>query len=137
MLSKTFINRKLSSIEKDLKRLERCSSLEIEEVLSSYAKQTITEKLMERMVNQAIDINKYIIEILIPNKTPSDYEETFLMLADLGVYKKDFGEKISQSTRFRNILIYDIEDPKLLYPSIFACLEDYKYYLKALTDFLN
>ncbi|MDD2796603.1 MAG: DUF86 domain-containing protein [Candidatus Pacebacteria bacterium] len=139
MLKATFVNKKLSSIEKDLERLEKYSSLNQEEILSNYEKQATIERLIERVINQAIDINQYIIKSLASNKTPENYKETFLILADLGIYTKEFGENISQSVGLRNILAHDYDkiDSDLLYTSIFACLKDYKQYVKALVYFLN
>jgi uncharacterized protein YutE (UPF0331/DUF86 family) len=86
MLKATFVNKKLSSIEKDLERLEKYSSLNQEEILLNYEKQAIIERLIERVINQAIDINQHIIKSLASNKTPENYKETFLILADLGIY---------------------------------------------------
>ncbi len=139
MLKTTFVNKKLSSIEKDLERLEKYSSLKQEEIFSNYEKQATVERLIERVINQAIDINQYIIKSLAPNKTPENYKETFLILADLGIYTKEFGENISQSIGLRNVLAHDYGnmDLDLLHASIFACLKDYKQYVKALVNFLN
>ncbi len=96
---------------------------------------------MERIINRAIDINQYLISELLPKDdlTPKSYKDTFMALAEIDVYSKDFGEKISRSVGTRNVLVHDYDNTKheMIYSSIEECLRDYSFYCQQLLDFLE
>ena len=92
---------------------------------------------MERIINRAIDINQYLISELLPKDdlTPKSYKDAFMALAEIGIYFKDFGEKILS----RNVLVHDYNNTKheMIYSSIEECLRDYSFYCQQLPDFLE
>ncbi|HOI60134.1 MAG TPA: DUF86 domain-containing protein [Candidatus Pacearchaeota archaeon] len=139
MLNKYFIEKKISLIREDIVRLKQLGSLTAEEIFSNFGKQAIIERLMERIVTRAIDINQHLISCLEKNKSPENYRDTFLFLSDLGIYDKDFGEKIAKSVGLRNILIHDYDkvDYTILYSSISDCILDYVKYCNYIIQFLD
>lgn len=73
------------------------------------------------------------------NRPVFTYRDTFLLLAELGVYSKDFAEQIGRSAGLRNILVHDYNDAdrKIVHGSITSCLQDYHQYLEYVHRFLE
>ena len=59
MLNKEFVEKKVSLIEEDIKRLKDFGNMTAEEIFLNYEKQATVERLMERIIARAIDINQY------------------------------------------------------------------------------
>lgn len=139
MLNKEFVEKKVSLIEEDVKRLKDFGNMTAEEIFLNYEKQATVERLMERIIARAIDINQYLIRQLNKDVIPQNYRQTFLILSDLGIYDEKFGERISKSIGIRNVLIHDYDkiDFKLLYSSISDCISDYIKYCNYIIDFLS
>ncbi|MGI6341080.1 MAG: type VII toxin-antitoxin system HepT family RNase toxin [Minisyncoccales bacterium] len=139
MLNKEFVEKKVSLIEEDIKRLKDFGNMTAEEIFLNYEKQATVERLMERIIARAIDINQYLIRQLNKDVIPQNYRQTFLILSDLGIYDEKFGERISKSIGIRNVLIHDYDkiDFKLLYSSISDCISDYIKYCNYIIDFLS
>lgn len=139
MLNKEFVEKKVSLIEEDIKRLKDFGNMTAEEIFLNYEKQATVERLMERIIARAIDINQYLMRQLNKDVIPQNYRQTFLILSDLGIYDEKFGERISKSIGIRNVLIHDYDkiDFKLLYSSISDCISDYIKYCNYIIDFLS
>ncbi len=61
------------------------------------------------------------------------------MLADLGVYDRDFAQRIAASAGLRNILVLDYNDidRRIVHASIVSCLRDYHEYVERVADFVD
>ncbi|MBI3887758.1 DUF86 domain-containing protein, partial [Candidatus Microgenomates bacterium] len=70
---------------------------------------------------------------------PFNFRESFILLAELDIYPKDFAEKISQSVGLRNILVHEYQelDEKILYDAISECFEEYTKYCKYILSSLT
>lgn len=141
MLNEDFIYRKISLIEDELSRLKEFSQYSFNEIVSDFRKQAVVERLLERIITRAIDINQHIIKELADESTspPKTYKETFLKLADFGIYPQEFAEQISKSVGTRNILVHDYNtvDYSKIYSSISDCLKDYHQYCEYILKFLE
>jgi uncharacterized protein YutE (UPF0331/DUF86 family) len=98
---------------------------------------------VERMVQRAIDVNEHLISTLSTGEeartTRVTYRETFLRLADLGVYDADFAQRIALSVGLRNILVHEYNDidHRILHQAIPDALEQYHAYVNAVRAFLE
>jgi len=139
MLNKNFIEKKVALIEEDIYRLKNLSNISMKEIISSYEKQAVIERLIEKIITRAIDINQHLIKSLEEKSIPDNYKDTFLILADLKIFSRKFGENISKSVGLRNILIHDYDkiDYNMLYLSIFDCISDYIKYCDYILKFLK
>ncbi len=141
MLNKDFVRRKINLIEEELARLVEFSQYSFSEIAADYKKQAVVERLLERIIMRAIDMNEHIIsELATENiKIPKTYKDTFLRLADFNICPKDFVEGISKSVGTRNILVheYDEIDYSKIYSSITDCLKDYHQYCEYILEFLE
>lgn len=140
MLRKDLVERKISLIQDDLGKLAAFANAAFEEIARDDIKQAAVERMLERIISRAIDVNEHLIAAFAKADTspPKDYRETFLRLADLGVYPKPFAEEIAKSVGVRNLLVheYDAVDQEKIYHSIKDCLKDYTEYLDHLIAFL-
>ena len=139
MIDKELIKNKINFIQKELDRLGGFKDLSFEEIISDYFKHTVVERILERIINDAIDINQHIIAELQESGVPNDYKETFEELVNLKVFDKDFAMDVSQSVGLRNILVHNYRklDEKLFYKSIKSCLSDYTKYCDYILKFIK
>ncbi|MDP2669129.1 MAG: DUF86 domain-containing protein [bacterium] len=143
MLDKDLLKRKVAFIEIELVALVKYKDMTIEETAQNFETQAIVERLLERVITRAIDINKHILanaeEKGVRLEPAIKYRETFLRLADLGVYSKEFAEKIAPSAGFRNALVHEYNniDKKILQKSIKEAIEEYNEYGKYILAFIE
>lgn len=143
MLRPEFVRRKLQLIAEDLGRLLQYKDESWESITADFLKLAALERLIERIVMRAIDINEHLIAELgsgAESRTARlTYRETFLRLADLGVYPKDFSEGIARSASLRNILAHDYNDAdrRIVCGSVRPCLDDYREYVERLAGFID
>ncbi len=143
MLRIDFIRRKLQLIAEDLQRLASFGDVSLEELSEDYIRLAAVERLLERTVTRAIDVNQHIVSELSTGKerraTRFTYRETFTMLSDFDVYPSEFGERIAESAGLRNLLIHDYNDVdhEIVHGSIRSCLRDYEQYIRYLDAFIE
>jgi uncharacterized protein YutE (UPF0331/DUF86 family) len=142
MIRREFVQRKLQLIAEDLERLVCFKDETLESLTADDLKLAAVERLLERIVMRGIDINEHLISELATGEgraTRLTYRDTFLMLADLGVYPRDFAEQIAGSAGLRNILVHDYNDVdrRIVHGSIGACLRDYHLYVESLFGFIG
>ena len=128
-MNRDTIQRKISLIQDELVHLESIAHLSFDEIAADFAKQAMVERVLERVINRAIDINRMLIaERAKPESAaPKGYRDSFLALAELGVYPSEFAEDISRSVGTRNKLVheYDSVDQNQIYSSIKDCLSPF------------
>lgn len=142
MIRREFILRKLALIADDLDRLAQLKDETLESLTADDLKLAAVERLLERIVVRAIDVNEHILSELATGEGRAarlTYRDTFLTLADVGVYSSDFAEQIARSAGLRNILVHEYNDidHKIVHGSIQSCLRDYHRYIESLHRFVS
>lgn len=143
MVRPELVRRKLQLIAEDLGRLTRFRDETLQSLAQDYVRMAAVERMLERMVTRAIDVNMHLISELTPADTDRitriTYRETFLRLAALGVYPPEFAERVADSAGLRNILVHDYNnvDAEILHASIRRCLTDYADYVGHVEAFLE
>jgi len=139
MLDKKLIKEKIKLIQEDLLHLKDYQNLGFDEVAKDYTIHKIIERIIEVVINEAIDINQHLIVELGKGKLPFDYKESFLLLGELGILPQKFAEEISRSVGLRNILVHQYRklDEKIFYQSIKDCLRQYSLYCGYILKYLN
>jgi uncharacterized protein YutE (UPF0331/DUF86 family) len=138
MINKQLVKRKLKLILDDLDKLKKFKDYTFDEVAKDYYTHKAVERIIEVIINEAIDINQHII-VKKTDQVPVDYKQTFLKLGELEVLPKDFAKDISDSVGLRNILVHQYRelDEKIFYESISECLEQYTQYCDYIQDYLS
>ena len=143
MVRHELVARKLQLIAEDLGRLLAFREATYEEITEDFVKMAAVERLLERIVMRAIDVNEHLISELATGEedriTRLTYRDTFLRLAPLGVYDDGFAEKIARSAGLRNILVHDYNDldRRIVVGAIRTCLVQYRAYVEHVRDFLD
>ncbi|MGH7461137.1 MAG: type VII toxin-antitoxin system HepT family RNase toxin [Longimicrobiales bacterium] len=142
VLRPEFVERKLQLITEELARLSEFRPATYESLVGDSLRLAAIERVLERIIVRAIDVNEHIISALATGEegktTRLSYRDTFLKLADYGVYPEDFASRIAPSAGLRNILIhaYNDIDHRILYDSIHNALEQYITYVEYVRRFL-
>ncbi|PIU15244.1 hypothetical protein COT20_01870 [bacterium (Candidatus Gribaldobacteria) CG08_land_8_20_14_0_20_39_15] len=139
MLDKEFIKSKINFIQSELEILSGFKNYSLREIVSDYFKHTVVERIFERVIGDALDINQHIISESGKIQVPNDYKETFLALTNLKILPKKFSEEISKSVGLRNILVHQYRklNEKLFHKSIKPCLKDYTKYCDYILKFIK
>ncbi|MFP4684175.1 MAG: type VII toxin-antitoxin system HepT family RNase toxin [Ectothiorhodospira sp.] len=141
MIREDFIRRKLQLIGEDLGRLVRFKDLTLDELLADDIRLAAVERIIERIVMRAVDVNEHLLAERLPpdaRSTRLTYRDTFLALADVGLCTPEFAREIATSAGLRNILVHDYNDVdrRILHRSIGSCLRDYKRYVEQVEAFI-
>ena len=140
MIDQALVKRKLHLNQQELKWLEAFAPLTIDAVAKDPGKYAACERFLERLISRAIAINQHILadrgEVTL---NVLRYRDTFLRLADLGVYPREFAEQIAPSAGLRNALVHDYNnlDPKMLEKSIKEAITEYNDYAKYVLAFIE
>ncbi len=130
------IRKKLAVIIACLNALTPIKGMSVEDYCGDLYKRKAAERLMQELIEAAIDINTHII-VHIGNAPPEDYYESFIKLGELRVISKNLAEKLAPSAGLRNRLVHEydtIEDPivlaaietaEVLYPEYIKEIEGY------------
>jgi uncharacterized protein YutE (UPF0331/DUF86 family) len=143
VLRPEYVERKLQLIVDDLAQLVAFRDTPYEETVADPIRLAAVERIVERMVQRAIDVNEHLISTLSTGEevrtTRLTYRETFLRLSDLGVYDARFGQDIARSAGLRNILVHEYNeiDHRILHQAIPDALEQYHAYVTAVRAFLE
>jgi uncharacterized protein YutE (UPF0331/DUF86 family) len=142
MVRREFVLRKLRLIAEDLERLIAFKDETLASLTGDAIKLAAVERLLERIVMRAIDINEHLLGELATGEgrsTRLTYRDTFLLLGSLDVYPQEFADRIARSAGLRNILVHDYNDAdrRIVHASITSCLRDYHRYVEYVRDFLD
>ena len=106
----------------------------LDDVIARYA----TERLMQLIVDLALDINNILLAY---NKKPpaSDFFNSYIDLAEVGVLEEAFAVSIAPSSGLRNRLVHDYEtvNNEIVYNSIDKMIEMYTNYMVKINRYLQ
>lgn len=138
MVDILLIQRKLSELDEYLKQIEEYRDVSISSYRKQWKIQRIVERTLHLMIETCIDIANHIIadQRLRP---PTSYADTFLVLEEKGIIKKDLGERLQKMAKFRNIIVhhYDEIQPELVISILRKNLKDFDLFKKAILHFLK
>ena len=140
MLDYNFLQRKIKLIQEDLSKLEELSQYSFEDIAGDFIKLSAVERMLERIIMRAIDINQHIISEIGKGDEPiRGYEDTFYALVRLDVYDDEFAKQIAPSAGLRNRLVHDYNhtEEKIIYESVKDAIRQYALYCNAVLTFLE
>ena len=131
------VRRKLAVIVENLVALKPLETVTKEEYLKDVYKRKATERLLQELIEAAIDINTHII-VQTGHVAPDDYFESFIRAGELGIIPVALAEKLAPSTGLRNRLVheYDLLEHSLVLGAIRMAGELYAEYVSKIKTFL-
>lgn len=143
MLRPEFVERKLGLITEDLGRLATFRRDSYETLVNDSMRLATLERILERIVMRAIDVNEHLIAELATGEedrtTRLTYRDTFLKLAEYNVVPRELAAGIAPSAGLRNILVHEYNDVdhRIVYGSISTTLERFPAYIDGVRGFLG
>jgi len=100
------IRRKLAAIVENLKALKPIAGMTQRQYLDDLYKRKATERLLQELIEAAIDINTYLT-VQTGHLVPDDYYESFIKAGALQIISSDLAEKLAPSAGLRNRLVHE------------------------------
>jgi uncharacterized protein YutE (UPF0331/DUF86 family) len=137
-IEEEIIRRKLATIVENLKALEPIGKMTLKEYIHELYKRKAAERLLQELIEAAIDINTYII-VQAGNKVPDDYYESFIKLGELNIISSDLAEKLAPSAGLRNRLVheYDTLEHSMVLAAVIRAGELYPNYIQEIEDYIS
>jgi len=132
------VRRKLAVIIENLETLEPVMWMKPEEYLQDVYKRKATERLLQELIEAAIDINIHMI-VETGHTVPDDYYESFIRAGELKIISLDLAQKLAPSAGLRNRLVheYDRLDHVMVLKAVNMAEELYSKYVKEINDYLS
>lgn len=139
------IAKKLAGMSKRFDKLKRYESLSLDDYLLDEDRQTIIERLLELIIQAALDINKILLKQVSGVNLGSNGDESltnaniFRLAGEHGFISLDLAEQLAKSGQFRNVLahLYDDIDPEQVYIALQKAYEQYPGYIEAIQDYID
>lgn len=137
-IEKEIIRRKLLVIAENLKALEPIKNMTRKEYIIDVYKRKATERLLQELIEAAIDINSHLI-VQTGNAPPDDYYESFIKAGQLRIISADLAEKLAPSAGLRNRLVheYDLLDHSLVLESVKTAEKLYPEFIRKIETFIS
>jgi len=137
-VEKEIIRRKLAVIIDNLKALNPIIDITRDEYIKDIYKRKATERLLQELIEAAIDINTHII-VQTGNTVPDDYYESFIKTGEYKIIPLDLAEKLAPSAGLRNRLVheYDTLNHSLILDAVKMAGELYSEYVKQIENYIS
>lgn len=138
MPDRHLIYKKLEEILKQLKHLKNLEKVSKKKFVFEEMQQLLAERMMERLIGAAIDINMHLISDLT-GEVPINYFLSFVELGRLDILPAPFVKKLGQCTTVRNILVHEYQelDKKKFREAIKSALQDFPKYVRYIEKFID
>lgn len=137
-IEKEILRRKLAVIVENLKALEPIKDMAKEEYINDIYKRKAAERLLQELIEAAIDINTHII-VQTGHTAPDDYYESFIKAGELKIISADLAERLAPSAGLRNRLVheYDLLEHSMVLDAVKMAEELYLKYVKEIEDYIS
>jgi uncharacterized protein YutE (UPF0331/DUF86 family) len=132
------IRRKLAVMVENLQALEPIGNMNRDQYVEDLYKRKAAERLLQELIEAAIDINIHLI-VQIGHMAPDDYYESFVKAGELKIISTDLAEKLAPSAGLRNRLVheYDRLDHSMVLEAVGMAESLYSEYIKQINDYLS
>jgi uncharacterized protein YutE (UPF0331/DUF86 family) len=115
------IEKKISSIKKYLKLLQRYKGLNQDKIEADQDLKGAVERYLYLATQATIDLGEGVIA-LNGFRRPGTYTDIFYILEEENFITKDISEKLVEMSKFRNVIAHDYE--KIDFSIVFDALQD-------------
>ena len=132
------IRAKIAIILDNLKALEPIKEMNRDEYLRDLYKRKATERLLQELIEAAIDINTQMV-VDSGHAPPEDYYQSFIRAGELGMLSPGLAEKLAPSAGLRNRLVheYDRIDHSIILKAVTMVVEYYPRYVEEISAALS
>lgn len=103
------VRRKLAVIVRDLADLASVAGLSLEEYRRDRFRQKGIERLLQEVVEAAVDINLHLVRAA-GGPTPPDYHECFVAMGRAGILPAALAEDLAPAAGLRNRLVHEYDE---------------------------
>lgn len=137
-IEEEIIRKKIAVMIESLKALEPIMNMTPEEYIEELYKRKATERLLQELIETAIDVNTYLI-VQTGNTIPDDYYESFIKAGELKVISLELAEKLAPSAGLRNRLVheYDGLEHSIVLNAVRTAENLYPQYVKQIEDYIS
>ena len=138
MIDRELVNRKLSQIVEYLTALTPLQGMSYADYLQQPLIRYAAERLLQLLVDTAVDINAHLI-VELTGTPPQDYYDSFIKAVQAEALSVAFALRIAQSTGLRNRLVHQYEaiDHAMVHSAIAEAITQYTEYCRHITTFLD
>ena len=138
MLNRLGIRTRLADLGRYLDELEPLRDITLEEYEDDAIRRHAIERLMELIIECAIDINGLIITGG-GDRPPGDYRSSFLELATIGVVSPEFASSLAPMARLRNTLAheYEVMNDEEIHANIPLVLNLFSRYIAEISRYID
>jgi len=132
------IRAKIAIIQDNLKALEPIKEMSRDEYLRDLYKRKATERLLQELIEAAIDINTHMV-VGSECAPPDDYYQSFIRAGELGILSPGLAEKLAPSAGLGNRLVheYDGIDHPMILKAVSMAEEYYPRYVEEISAALS
>jgi uncharacterized protein YutE (UPF0331/DUF86 family) len=137
-IEKDIVKRKLAVIVRNLEALTGISRLTRQEYEEDLYRRKAAERLLQELIEAAIDINTHLI-VELGGTVPDSYYESFLELGSLHVLGAELARSLAPSAGLRNRLVheYDAIDDSIVYDSVDQAMTLYTEYVRTINNYID
>lgn len=137
-LDPTIIANKLERMVERLDRLKAYEEYPLEQYLADDNTQIIVERLLELLIQSALDINKSLLKRVAGKSVEKNFD-SFIEMGACGFIPSNLAQKLAPSGPFRNVLSHQYDDiiPEQVFANFREALDQYPQYIEAIQDYLD
>lgn len=131
------VRRKIAVMIESLNALDPIKDMTEEEYVEDLYKRKATERLLQELIEAAIDINTHII-VQSGNSVPDDYYESFIKAGELKIIPMGLAKKLAPSAGLRNRLVheYDLLEHSMVLDAVRMAEKLYPEYIKEIEKYI-
>ncbi len=139
MFDPQIVRRKLIKLQEYLAELHELKDVPFTRYSTDFYVQRTAERLIQLIVECAVDINTYLLVEYVGVKPPKDYFTSFVEAGKASIVPDELARTLAPSAGMRNVIVHEYEeiDDVIVHQSISLTLEKYKEYVAAVLDFLK
>jgi len=132
------IKRKLQKMAQCLGELEAVRPASLDEYRSDFGRRRAVERLVQLIVDVAVDINTHLI-VDRGHAPPADAYSSFIGAAAAGALPPELASALAPSAGERNVIVHEYEDidDSIVFESLADILLLYRKYIRAILGSLD
>ena len=134
----TIVLSRLKFMSDYLRELRRFETMNLEEYLDSFDQKIISERILELVIQSALDINEHLLTKGFQVESATN-KQSFLNLGKYNIITLELAEELSLSAGVRNILAHQYLsiNYELLFGHIQKTLTVYPQYISQIANYLD